>query len=162
MRPDSEEEMAPADIRCDGAMSELGPISDPGARPSQVRSSPDSGHRKTGAADPFRANRNYGASALCLQRFCSCFLLHNSHGNSFRLKSRLRRLARKRNLAIWPRQNNATGKSVKTLSSPLEKNIPLPPSGKSVVSLHPSHPTRGAARDRHERAVGCGGRALCF
>jgi len=25
-------------------------------------------------------------------------------------------------------------------------------------SIRPSHPTRGAARDRHERAVGCGGR----
>jgi hypothetical protein len=113
--------MVPTDIRCDGAMSELGPISDPGARPSQVRSSPDSGHRKTGAADPFRANRNYGASALCSQRFCSCFLLHNSHGNSFRLKSRLRRLARKRNLAIWPRQNNATGKSPKPCPALSEK-----------------------------------------
>jgi hypothetical protein len=31
---------------------------------------------------------------------------------------------------------------------------------KSQISLYekPSHPMRGAARDRHERAVGCGGR----
>ena len=27
--------------------------------------------------------------------------------------------------------------------------------------LAPSHPIRGAARDRHERAVGCGGRESC-
>ena len=26
--------------------------------------------------------------------------------------------------------------------------------------VRPSHPTRGAARDRHERAVGCGGRGM--
>jgi hypothetical protein len=27
-----------------------------------------------------------------------------------------------------------------------------------TVTIRPSHPTRGAARERHERAVGCGGR----
>jgi hypothetical protein len=41
--------------------------------------------------------------------------------------------ARKRNLATEPRQNNPTGKSPKTLSSPSDKNIPLNPSGKSVI-----------------------------
>ena len=45
----------------------------------------------------------------------------------------LLRLARKRNLATRPRQNNPTGKSPKTLSSPSDKNIPLNPSGKSVI-----------------------------
>ena len=44
------------------------------------------------------------------------------------------------------RQNNPTGK------------FPLNPSGKSVIWLRVSHPMRGAGRDRHERAVGCGGR----
>ena len=33
--------------------------------------------------------------------------------------------------------------------------------GKSPAYLRPSHPMRGAARDRHERAVGCGGRESC-
>jgi hypothetical protein len=36
------------------------------------------------------------------------------------------------------------GQITQNLSSPLAKNIPLAPSGKSVVSLCPSHPTRGA------------------
>jgi hypothetical protein len=40
---------------------------------------------------------------------------------------------RKRNLAIQLRQNNPTGKSPKTLSSPAAKNIPLSPSRKSVL-----------------------------
>ena len=40
--------------------------------------------------------------------------------------------------------------------------IPLNPSGKSLLQIRPSHPTRGAARDRHERAVGCGGRGWRF
>jgi hypothetical protein len=33
----------------------------------------------------------------------------------------------------WPRQNDPTGKSAKGLSSPRAKNIPLSPSGKSVI-----------------------------
>jgi hypothetical protein len=45
----------------------------------------------------------------------------------------LLRLARKRNLAPSPRQNNPTGKSPQTLSSLFKKNIPLNPSGKSVT-----------------------------
>jgi hypothetical protein len=48
-------------------------------------------------------------------------------------KRQLRRLARKPNLATRLRQNNPTGKSLKTLSSPAAKNIPLSPSGKSVI-----------------------------
>ncbi len=73
-------------------------------------------------------------------------------------KRSLRRLTRKRNLALRLRHNNPTGKSPKSLSSPAAKNIPLSPSGKSVIWIRPSHPMRGAGRDRHERAVGCGGR----
>jgi hypothetical protein len=44
-----------------------------------------------------------------------------------------RRLPRKHNLAARVRQNNPTGKSLKSLSSPAAKNIPLSPSGKSVI-----------------------------
>ena len=73
----------------------------------------------------------------------------------------LLRFTRKRNLAAGPRQNNPPGKSPKTLSSLWRKNIPLNVSGKSVIWLRVSHPMRGAGRDRHERAVGCGGRAAC-
>jgi hypothetical protein len=47
------------------------------------------------------------------------------------------------------------------ISSPGIKNIPLSPSGKSTLRPCPSHPMRGADRDRHERAVGCGGRVAC-
>jgi hypothetical protein len=44
-------------------------------------------------------------------------------------------------LAVAPglRQNNPTGK------------IPLNASGKSLLQIRPSHPARGAYRDRHER-----------
>ena len=38
--------------------------------------------------------------------------------------------------------------------------ISLNPSGKSPLRFRPSHPMRGADRDRHERAVGCGGRGV--
>ena len=38
--------------------------------------------------------------------------------------------------------------------------ISLNPSGKSPLRFCLSHPMRGADRDRHERAVGCGGRGL--
>jgi hypothetical protein len=47
-------------------------------------------------------------------------------------------------------------------SSPLAENIPLSPSGKSVVSLRPSHPTRGAARDRHETRGGMRWTRMCL
>jgi hypothetical protein len=48
-------------------------------------------------------------------------------------KRLLRRLARKHNLATRVRQNNPTGKSLKNLSSPSAKNIPLSPSSKSLA-----------------------------
>ena len=57
----------------------------------------------------------------------------------------------------------ATGKSIRTLlardlSRPSRKNIPLSPSGKSLVQLRAISPDeRGVAR-RHERGVRCGGR----
>jgi hypothetical protein len=66
-------------------------------------------------------------------------------------KPELRRLARKKNLATSLRQNNATGKSPKTLSSPLQKNIPFNLSGKSVVYFRASHPMRGALRTSRTR-----------
>jgi hypothetical protein len=47
------------------------------------------------------------------------------------------------------------------LSSPLSKNIPLSPSGKSSLQARPVPPHRGAFRDRHGRrardAVDAGG-----
>jgi hypothetical protein len=45
----------------------------------------------------------------------------------------LLRLARNENFAAQVRQTNPTGKSRKTMSIPLAKNIPLAPSGKSVI-----------------------------
>jgi hypothetical protein len=53
------------------------------------------------------------------------------------------------------------GQITQKLSSPLRKNISLNLSGKSLLQARPSHPMRGAGRDRHERAVGCGGRDSC-
>jgi len=44
----------------------------------------------------------------------------------------------------------------KSKSSPGIKNKSLNTSGKSPLETRPSHPMRGADRDRHERAVGCG------
>jgi hypothetical protein len=38
------------------------------------------------------------------------------------------------------------GQITKSLSIPLRKNIPLPSSGKSVIQIRPSRPTRGALR----------------
>jgi hypothetical protein len=46
------------------------------------------------------------------------------------------------------------GQITQNLSSLVAKNIPLGTSGKSVVLLRASHPTRGAARDRHETRGG--------
>jgi len=43
---------------------------------------------------------------------------------------------------------------------PSRKNIPLNASGKSAALLRASHGRWGAGRDRHERAVGCGGRGV--
>jgi hypothetical protein len=47
--------------------------------------------------------------------------------------TKLLRFTRKEEMKPRPRQNNPTGKSLKNLSSPFEKNIPLNPSGKSVL-----------------------------
>ena len=41
---------------------------------------------------------------------------------------------------------------------PASKNISVPVSPKSLLELPPSHPTRGAYRDRHGRGAGCDGR----
>jgi hypothetical protein len=63
---------------------------------------------------------------------------HRSHLSFLRpeiAKRHLLRLARKRNLATWLRQNNPTGKSPKTLSSPLAKNISLNMEAKSPAYL---------------------------
>jgi hypothetical protein len=51
-----------------------------------------------------------------------------------------------------------TGSAAIALSSPFCKNISLPDCPKSTLQPRPSHPTRGAYRDRHGRGVGCGGR----
>ena len=48
--------------------------------------------------------------------------------------------------ASWLRQINPTDKISFNLS------------GKSLLQNRPSHPARGAYRDRHERGMGCGGR----
>ena len=62
----------------------------------------------------------------------------------------------KRILAARPRQNNPTGKSPKICPALLRKNIPI--FNVENQSIFPtSHPMRGADRDRHGRAVGCGG-----
>ncbi|MEH2565961.1 hypothetical protein V1289_005588 [Bradyrhizobium sp. AZCC 2289] len=50
------------------------------------------------------------------------------------------------------------GQISKSLSSPSRKNISLPPSGKSVVSLRASHPKEGRVAIVRYVAVGCGGR----
>jgi hypothetical protein len=68
-------------------------------------------------------------------------------------------------MTMWrhqARQIDPTGKSPKNLSSPRAKNIPLSPSGKSVILIRPSHPTRGALAIVTKRAVGCGGRRRAF
>jgi len=61
-------------------------------------------------------------------------------------------------LSVTARQANHFGLS-EIASSPGIKNIPLPSSAKSPLSLCPSTPARGAYRDRHGRGVGCGGRS---
>jgi hypothetical protein len=58
------------------------------------------------------------------------------------------RICSRRRLVICP-----TGKSVNWLSSPFCKNISIPAPPKSLLELLASHPTRGAYRDRHGRAV---------
>jgi len=60
---------------------------------------------------------------------------------------RTSRFARNGEVACDVRQNNSTGKSPESLSSPQLKNIPLNPSGKSALPTRPFHPMRGALRN---------------
>jgi len=53
----------------------------------------------------------------------------------------------------WP-----DGQITKIPSSPARKNIPLNPSGKSALLACPVSPDERGVAQRHERAVGCGGR----
>jgi hypothetical protein len=47
----------------------------------------------------------------------------------------------------WRATNQPDGQISKSLSRPSRKNIPLSPSGKSVVLIRASHPMRGALRN---------------
>jgi len=89
--------------------------------------------------------------------------LRGSKSTSWLVRFELQRrpqhpLARNDKVASLHATKQPDGQIKQILSSPSRKNIPLNPSGKSGLPTRPSHPTRGAARDRHERAVGCGGR----
>ena len=48
--------------------------------------------------------------------------------------------------------------AVSSLISDFPKNISVPTYPKSHLELSPSHPTRGAYRDRHGCGMGCDGR----
>jgi hypothetical protein len=54
--------------------------------------------------------------------------------------------------------NPLDGQITNFLSSPLPKNMPLYLMVETSLEPSPSHPTKGAYRDRHERGVGCDGR----
>src|SRR6266702_7882923 len=72
-------------------------------------------------------------------------------------KRRMHRLARRKRARQYASARAARAPDVqisKNLSSPRAKNIPLTASGKSALLIRPSHPTRGAARDRHETRGG--------
>jgi hypothetical protein len=56
------------------------------------------------------------------------------------------------------RQINPTGKSLIFVSSPISKNIPLNPSGKSSLRLAHPVPGRGALAIVTNVGTGCGGR----
>ena len=83
----------------------------------------------------------------------------------FLAEADLLRFTRKRNLAPGLRQNTPTGKSLlifRNSSQARESKIfRFTCRANHPYKLAPSHPMRGAARDRHERAVGCGGREAC-
>jgi hypothetical protein len=55
-----------------------------------------------------------------------------------------------------------TGCLANLLSSPLCKNISLHRLVDTALLIPPSHPTRGAYRDRHGRGAGCGGRGCAL
>jgi len=77
----------------------------------------------------------------------------------------LRRPQRKHNPGSGLRQINPTGKSLLIFRSSSQaresKIFRFTRRANHHYKLAPSHPMRGAARDRHERAVGCGGREAC-
>jgi len=54
------------------------------------------------------------------------------------------------------------GRISEGLSSPLAKNILVFRRRKSPYICRRPVPNRGAARDRHERGAGCGGRWRCW
>jgi len=73
----------------------------------------------------------------------------------------LLRLARKRNLATPPVDKQPDGQISQNLSSPSRKNIPLHPDGQIRGITPPVSPDERGVAQRHERAVGCGGRDSC-
>jgi hypothetical protein len=83
-------------------------------------------------------SRNLAIPLWIASKRHSSHFLPSSHCKFARVeiaKRQLLRLARKRNLATWLRQNNPPGKSPKTLSSPPAKNIPLNMEAKSPAYL---------------------------
>jgi hypothetical protein len=63
------------------------------------------------------------------------------------------------NFLLSIQQNNPTGKSVKTLSSPIRKNISVSIRCKSPSCPPPSRPTqRGVSRSSPDVGTGCDGR----
>jgi len=77
----------------------------------------------------------------------------------------LRRLARKRNLAIRVRQNNTTGKSLLIFRNRVKGRNQKYSSrrvGQITFTTPPVSPDeRGGSRVVTKRAVGCGGREAC-
>jgi hypothetical protein len=87
---------------------------------------------------------------------------------SYKLQT-VRPLRQRRVSAVCGRSGALPARCAKTLisytkstrfapSSPFRKNNVLLARPKSALSIPPSHPSRGADRDRHGRGVGCGGR----
>jgi len=64
--------------------------------------------------------------------------------------------------AANPPYKRPDGQITQNLSSPVGKNIPLPPSGKSMASLCASHPNEGRLAIVTNVAVRCGGRGRAF
>jgi len=132
------------------------PLDDPWSRRGLPRKS--GGRRRS--ASSAEANSEWWSSQWLLLKRGS---LRGSKSISWLVRFELQRrpqhpLARNGKVASLHATKQPDGQIKQILSSPSRKNIPLNPSGKSGLPTRPSHPTRGAARDRHERAVGCGGR----
>jgi hypothetical protein len=68
------------------------------------------------------------------------------------------RCLHKHDLMLPLRQINPTGKSLIFVSSPIGKNFPLNPSGKSSLKLAHPVPSRGALAIVTNVGTGCGGR----